>query len=84
MAFNLRSLRYSLLQAPPHGWLVAAVAGSLAVTAAMVSWPQAREAFGVGIPSLVSMEIALAVAIAVTVLSDLVKVVLRRRKETLA
>ncbi|HXH12986.1 MAG TPA: cation-translocating P-type ATPase [Alphaproteobacteria bacterium] len=81
--FNLRSLRYSLLQVPPHGWLVAAVAGSLVVTAGVMALPQVREAFGIAIPDLAEIQIVLAAAVAVTILSELVKITLRRRQESL-
>jgi Ca2+-transporting ATPase len=79
--FNLRSLRYSLVQAPPHGWLVAAVGGSLAVTVGVMALPRVRESFGVATPTLEEIEIVLGVSVAVTVLSELVKAALRRWEE---
>jgi Ca2+-transporting ATPase len=78
---NLRSLRYSLVQAPPHSWLVASVLGSFAITAGVMALPRLREAFGVAIPSLEELKGVLAAALAVTILSELVKVALRRRAE---
>jgi Ca2+-transporting ATPase len=79
MALNLRSLRYSLLAVPPHGWLVASVIGSIAVTALAVTLPPLREAFGITIPRAEGIGIALGVVLAVTVLTEAVKAGLRKR-----
>jgi Ca2+-transporting ATPase len=79
MALNLRSLRYSILQAPPHAWLVASVIVSSAVTFLVVALPPVRAAFGVTLPSLENIEIVMAVVLVVTAVSELIKIVLRKR-----
>jgi len=82
MALNLRSLRYSVLEAPPHAWLVASVIVSAAVTFLVVALPPMQAAFGVTLPRLENIEIVMVVVLVVTVLSELIKVVLRKWART--
>lgn len=78
MAFNLCSLRCSLFSVPPHPWLIASVVGSIALTAAIMWSSQVRESLGVGLPSVEGIEVVVFIALAITLLSEGVKTVLRR------
>ena len=52
IAMSFRSLRYSLFQAPPHKWLVLAMAWELALFGVLIQFAAVREAFGIRMPTL--------------------------------
>jgi Ca2+-transporting ATPase len=51
IAVSFRSFRYSIVQAPPHKWLVLAILWELAIVAALVALPTSRAAFGIQLPT---------------------------------
>ena len=51
LALNFRSLRYSLLEAPPHKWLLIAIGWELLLIAVLLQFHPVREAFGIQMPT---------------------------------
>ena len=51
LAMNFRSLRYSILEAPPHKWLLIAIVWELALIAVLMQFDAVREAFGINMPT---------------------------------
>jgi len=80
LALNFRSLKFSVFQAPPHGWLVAAVASQVALVAVLVQSAAVREAFGVEKPSAGMLLVIGAISLVVFAVTELVKLGLRRRR----
>lgn len=78
LALNFRSLRLGLLQAPPHRWLVLAIAGTLALTTAAVLVPAVRETFGITVPSPTDLAATAGIGIAVLATIEIAKLLLRR------
>jgi Ca2+-transporting ATPase len=83
LALNFRSLRYSILEAPPHRWLWVAIAWEVALLAVLVQFSAVREAFGIAMPQLSDVATVLALAGAVLVTIEIVKLALRRRAQPL-
>ncbi len=81
MAVNLRSLRYSVFRLRPHKLLLASVLLGVILTFALVQVPQVRGSLGVVIPGTEDMEIVLAIALWVTLSTELTKVFLKKRAE---
>ena len=81
LAMNFRSLRYSILEAPPHKWLVIAIFWELALIAFLIQFDAVREAFGIMMPtwSLVGSVLLLGIGIMITI--EVAKLVLRRRTD---
>ena len=52
IAISFVSLRYSVLQAPPHKWLLLAIGWELLLIVVLIQFPAVREAFGIGFPTL--------------------------------
>ena len=78
IALNCRSLVYSIFDAPPHKWLIIALAWELALIAILVQIPAVRQAFGIAIPSLADLALVSAIALFVMVVIEASKVMLRR------
>ena len=51
IALNFRSMRYSVLKAPPHFWLLASVIWEAALLAVLAWFEPVRQAFGIAVPS---------------------------------
>jgi len=79
IAFNFRSMRYSIFQAPPHMWLTVSIISQFILTAAVLQIPAVREAFGVTMPTLKTIGIILAFGVVVFASMEIIKVHLRRR-----
>jgi Ca2+-transporting ATPase len=77
IAINFRSLRYSLIQAPPHKWLVLAIAWELGLIAALIQLPAVRNAFGIAMPTISDLGIILALGLIVVIAIEIVKVAFR-------
>ncbi|MEX2164963.1 MAG: cation-translocating P-type ATPase [Sulfuricaulis sp.] len=80
IALNFRSLRYSILQAPPHKWLVIAIAWELVLLAVLLQFDAVRDAFGINMPTLTDVAFVLVLAAGVMLTIEIVKAVLRRRQ----
>ena len=79
IAMSFRSLRYSIIKAPPHRWLVLAILWELALVAALVQLPALREAFGIRMPTAADLGIIAGASIAVLASMEVMKGVLRKR-----
>ena len=78
IALNCRSLTHSVFKAPPHKWLVLAVIWELVMVAAIVQIPAVRDAFGIAEPSFSDLTIIMAFGIAIFLVIEVTKVVLRQ------
>jgi len=78
LAINFRSLRYGLIQAPPHKWLLLAIAWELLLIAGLIQLPAVRDAFGIGMPSAPDLGIIVAFSVIVAIAIEIAKFVFRR------
>jgi len=79
IALNCRSLVHSVFKAPPHKWLVIALAWEVVLIAGLIQIPAVRESFGINIPTLSDMAFITALGVAVFVIIEATKAFLRRR-----
>jgi Ca2+-transporting ATPase len=79
LALNFRSLRYSILAAPPHKWLLIAIAWELLLIVVLLQFDAVRESFGIAMPSMYEVGVVLGLGLAVLVSVEVVKAVLRMR-----
>lgn len=80
IALNCRSLTFSIIQAPPHKWLLIALGWELILIAVLVQIPAVRHSFGITVPSLAELAIVSGVGLLVFVLIEATKYFLRRSK----
>jgi Ca2+-transporting ATPase len=78
LALNFRSLRYSIFEAPPHKWLVIAIAWEIALIAVLLQFEAVRAAFGVNRPTLQEVGFVLILGLGVMASIEGAKLVLRR------
>jgi len=78
VAMNFRSLRYSILEAPPHKWLVIAIVWELALLAVLLQFDAVRAAFGINMPRWSDLWFVLGIGLAIMVTVELAKLALRR------
>jgi Ca2+-transporting ATPase len=79
IVLNFRSMRYSILKAPPHKWLLMALAWEIILIVFLVQIPSVRDAFGILKPSAVDLELILGFGILVFISMEVVKVILRKK-----
>jgi Ca2+-transporting ATPase len=79
IALNFRSMRYSIFKAPPHKWLLLALAWELLLIFVLIQFPSVRDAFGIDKPSSNSLGIILGFGVIVFISMEVIKVILRRR-----
>ena len=79
LALNFRSLRYSILEAPPHKWLLIAIGWELLLIAVLIQFDAVRESFGIAMPTFSDVAFVAALGFGVMVSIEIVKAVLRRR-----
>ena len=77
ISISFRSLRYSLFQAPPHKWLLLAIAWELALFGVLVQFAPVRETFGIRMPTWNDLAMALAVGALVVAAIEATKGYLR-------
>ena len=77
LALNFRSLRYSIAEAPPHKWLLIAIAWELALIAVLIQFESVREAFGIVMPTWSDVGMALAISAFVVAAIELTKAFIR-------
>jgi Ca2+-transporting ATPase len=77
IAFNFRSLTYSLFQAPPHKWLILTIAWELVLVTAVIQLPAVRKAFGISMPAASDIGMILAIGLIVVTAMEIVKAILR-------
>jgi Ca2+-transporting ATPase len=73
IAVNFRSLRYSLVQAPPHKWLLLAIAWELALIVVLIQFSAVRDAFGITIPSASDLGMIVALGIGIVIVIEIAK-----------
>jgi len=79
IALNFRSMRYSILKARPHKWLLLALLWEFALIAFLVQFPSMRDAFGIIKPTATDLEIIVGFGIVVFISMEVVKAVLRKK-----
>jgi Ca2+-transporting ATPase len=77
IAINFRSLRYSLIQAPPHKWLLLAIGWELALIAVLIQFPAVRNAFGITMPSISDFGLIFALGVGIVVVIEMAKAAFR-------
>jgi Ca2+-transporting ATPase len=78
IALNCRSLVYSIFTAPPHKWLIIALAWELALIAILVQIPAVRQAFGITVPSAADLALVAAIGLFIMIVIEASKILLRR------
>jgi Ca2+-transporting ATPase len=79
LALNFRSLRYSIVEARPHKWLLIAIAWELLLIAVLLQFDAVRESFGIAMPSMRDVGIIVAMGFGVLISVEILKAVLRGR-----
>jgi len=79
IALNCRSLIYSIFKAPPHKWLLMALIWELILITILIQIPFIREAFGIMKPSFSDIFIIILFSIAVFVVIEITKILLRKK-----
>jgi Ca2+-transporting ATPase len=80
LALNFRSLRYSVLKAPPHKWLWIAIIWELALIAVLLQFDAIRDAFGIRMPTMGEVALVIGLGLVVMVSIELLKAWLAARK----
>jgi Ca2+-transporting ATPase len=78
LAMNFRSLRYSIIEAPPHKWLVIAIVWELALLAILLQFDAVREAFGINMPQWSDVWFVLLLGFGIMVTIEIAKLALRK------
>ncbi|MEW6264861.1 MAG: hypothetical protein AB1641_17440, partial [Thermodesulfobacteriota bacterium] len=78
-ALNFRSMRYSILKAPPHLWLTLSVVLSVAAIGIVIQFDTIRDSFGIIMPKLEDLELILAFGVVVALSMEAIKFILRRK-----
>jgi Ca2+-transporting ATPase len=73
IAVNFRSLRYSLIQAPPHKWLLIAIAWELALIVVLIQFQAIRNAFGITMPSASDIGMIVALGVGIVMVIEMAK-----------
>ncbi|MEF9437318.1 MAG: cation-translocating P-type ATPase, partial [Candidatus Mariimomonas ferrooxydans] len=79
IALNCRSLIYSVFKAPPHKWLLIALAWEVALIAVLIQIPFVREAFGIMKPAFSDLSVILGFGVIVFTIIEVTKVFLRKK-----
>lgn len=79
IALNFRSMRYSIIKAPPHRWLSIALLWELVLIALLVQFAPVRHAFGITLPGAPDIGAILGFGLFVLVAMEGMKAVLRKR-----
>jgi Ca2+-transporting ATPase len=77
ISVSFRSLRDSLFRAPPHKWLLLAMAWELGLLGVLIQFPIVRETFGIRMPTWPDLAMALAVGAFVVAAIEATKAFLR-------
>jgi Ca2+-transporting ATPase len=78
IALNFRSMKYSMVKALPHKWLVIALVWELLLIAGLIQLPAVRDAFGVTMPSAPDIAMILGFGVIVIGVMELTKAYLRK------
>ena len=77
IAMSFRSLRFSIFDAPPHKWLLLAIAWELGLFGVLIQIPIVRETFGISVPTWPDLAMALGVSALVVFAIEVTKAYLR-------
>jgi len=77
IAMSFRSLRFSLFEAPPHKWLLVAMAWEIGLFGVLIQLPIVRETFGIAMPTWPDVAMVLAASAVVVLAIELTKLYLR-------
>ena len=80
LAMNFRSLRYSILEAPPHKWLLIAIVWELALLAVLLQFDAVREASASTCRSGPMCGFVLLLGFGIMVTVEIAKLALRRAR----
>ncbi|MCX8021264.1 MAG: cation-translocating P-type ATPase, partial [Syntrophorhabdaceae bacterium] len=79
IALNFRSMRYSIFEAPPHKWLLLAIAWELILISVLIHFPVVRDAFGITMPPFSMLALIFVFGIIVFISMEIVKKILRKK-----
>lgn len=79
IAINFRSMRYSLIEAPPHKWLILAIIWEIALVALLIQFPTLRESFGINLPTMGQIGLIVAFGVVVSFIMEVLKAVIRKK-----
>jgi Ca2+-transporting ATPase len=79
IALNFRSMRFSIVQAPPHGWLLLAIVWEVVLIVLLMQFAPVREAFGIHMPDGRTLGIITAFGAVVFTSMEVAKVFIRRQ-----
>lgn len=82
IALNFRSMKESIFKAPPHKWLLIAIAWEILLISVLMTFPVMREAFGIHLPTTKDVFIIAAMGVVVFAAMEGVKAYLRRSSAT--
>jgi P-type Ca2+ transporter type 2C len=82
IAINFRSLRYSLIQAPPHKWLILAIVWELVLIVVLMQFPTVLDGFGIRMPSAFDLGVILALGVGIAMAIELAKIAFRAKEGT--
>jgi len=80
IAMSFRSLKYSILKAPPHKWLLLAIFWEMVLVIGLIQLPTLRDAFGIRMPTLSDLGIVTAISVVVLLSMEGLKAFLRRNQ----
>jgi P-type Ca2+ transporter type 2C len=80
IAVNFRSLRYSLIQAPPHKWLLLAIFWELVLIFVLMQFPGVLSAFGITVPSVADLLLILGLGLGIVIVIEMAKAVFRKKE----
>jgi Ca2+-transporting ATPase len=81
LAMSFRSLRYSIIEAPPHKWLMIAIVWEAVLIVVLMQFPAVRAAFGIRMPVWPDVGLVLLLAAGVMLTMEIAKWVLRKRSD---
>ncbi len=79
IALNFRSMRYSIFEAPPHKWLLLAIAWELILITVLIQFPVVRDAFGINMPPISMLALIFGFGLIVFISMEVVKRILKKK-----
>ncbi|MEW6334664.1 MAG: cation-translocating P-type ATPase [Thermodesulfobacteriota bacterium] len=79
IALNFRSMRFSIFKAPPHRWLLIALAWEIILVVVLIQFDSVRDAFGIALPAASDLGLILGFGAVVFISMEVVKAILRKK-----
>jgi len=79
IALNFRSMRFSIFKAPPHKWLLVALAWEVILISVLIQFASVRDAFGIEKPTASDIGIILGFGAVVFLSMEVIKAILRKK-----